>query len=771
MKDSSSKIVLSVLLSILSFGILCSQNYADKEFYLVDSLILESIDKPDKDLIDSLLSLYHKSTKDSTKLGLISKITEDCLDDNVWPKYNQLLFNESQEKLSYPDLSKKEKIFIKKAMASAINNKGYILYNLGYYEKAIKQYQFSFNLYQEIHDKNGLATCLNNIGSIYDDQGDTEKALEYYLRSLNFVEQIGDQEGIALALNNIGYIYSDKGQIGKALEYYSRSIKILEKSGDNQVLATTYNNVGYIYKMQGDNKKALEYYFKCLKIFEEIGFVEGIAGSYNNIGQIYAKKKSTSTLALEYYEKSLKIQKNLGHKKGEAETSNNIGVLYEDRGELEKAHLYYSSSLKIREEIGDVLGHAHSLASVANIMLLKGNVKGAKKNAEKSLDIGWNLGFPNIIRAASYVMSNIYAKENDPVNELKMYKLFIKMSDSIVNTATKEASIKHDIQYQFEKQAFADSLTRAESQKIKDLKYNQEIDKQKTYTFIGVIGFILMIIVVIVVLRGYQLKRKTNLVLAEKNSEIKEKNLEITDSITYAKRIQKAIIPSQEELNLLLKNAFVFYKPKDIVAGDFYWLQKVGDEILYAAADCTGHGVPGAMVSVVCHNALNRSVREYNLKSPADILDKTRELVIETFQRSSDITDGMDIALCSINYKKKTLEYSGANNSLYIIREGKLIEIKANKQPVGKHYRQNPFTNHKINLKENDSIYTFSDGFADQFGGVKGKKFMVKRLRNLLISISDKAISDQKGILFKEFNDWKGQLEQVDDVCIIGLKV
>ena len=209
------------------------------------------------------------------------------------------------------------------------------------------------------------------------------------------------------------------------------------------------------------------------------------------------------------------------------------------------------------------------------------------------------------------------------------------------------------------------------------------------------------------------------------------KSKEVTDSIKYAKRIQSAILPSSKTIKEYLPNSFIFYKPKDIVAGDFYWLESKNDTVLFAVADCTGHGVPGAMVSVICNNGLNRSVREYGLINPSDILNKTREIVISEFEKSDeDVRDGMDIALCSIKYKvesKKSqttaiLQYAGANNPLWIVRDHELIDIRPDKQPIGKHFKNSSFTPHSIELKKGDTIYIFSDGYADQFGGPKGKK-------------------------------------------------
>ncbi len=294
---------------------------------------------------------------------------------------------------------------------------------------------------------------------------------------------------------------------------------------------------------------------------------------------------------------------------------------------------------------------------------------------------------------------------------------------------------------------------------------------------------------------------------AEKQRDvIGEKNQEIMDSIAYAKRIQSAILPPAKAVKEFLPESFILYKPKDVVAGDFYWLESIcpsehleptinesslrgtkqpseneqiaslqkssvrNDVILFAAADCTGHGVPGALVSVVCNNALNRSVREYGLSDPGKILTKTRDIVIAEFEKSEEVVkDGMDIALCSL--EGMTLNYAGAHNPLWIIRNGEIIETKANKQPIGQFDNPEPYTTHTIELEKGDTIYLFSDGYVDQFGGEKGKKFKAKAFRSLLLSIQDKSMEQQKVIIDNTFEKWKGHLEQIDDVCVIGVSI
>jgi serine phosphatase RsbU (regulator of sigma subunit) len=324
------------------------------------------------------------------------------------------------------------------------------------------------------------------------------------------------------------------------------------------------------------------------------------------------------------------------------------------------------------------------------------------------------------------------------------------------------------------------------------------------------IGGFLVVFLLVISFLAYRRSRKDNKIIEEQKErvdqafdQLEEKNTEILDSINYAKRIQSAILPPDKLIKQHLPNSFILYKPKDIVAGDFYWLEPTSNGVLFAAADCTGHGVPGAMVSVVCNNGLNRSTREYGLTEPGEILDKTREIVISEFEKSEEeVKDGMDIALCSL--EGNNLKYSGANNPLWIIRshaderdevsgiEGIngdlpagiktekiggyiLIEVKADKQPIGKYALPKPYTTRSIELQRGDTFYLFSDGFADQFGGERGKKFKAANFKKLLVSIQNESIQKQKELIDEAFENWKNfrgnVIDQLDDVCIIGVRM
>ncbi|MDP3557570.1 MAG: SpoIIE family protein phosphatase [Bacteroidota bacterium] len=335
-----------------------------------------------------------------------------------------------------------------------------------------------------------------------------------------------------------------------------------------------------------------------------------------------------------------------------------------------------------------------------------------------------------------------------------------------------------------------EEITKLQSDNEKGMKLinakDSELSDSKQTIIYFVIIIMIFLILVFFVIRSNFLRKETNKTLFKQKEIIEsqkteveaqkhlveEKQKEIIDSISYAKRLQEAILPPQEFIDSHLPNNFILYKPKDLVAGDFYWAEKINDLFFIAVADSTGHGVPGAMVSIVCSNALNRTIKEFRVTETGKILDKTRQLVLETFEKSaSDVKDGMDISLLCIDIKNKSINWSGANNPLWYIYNNELKEIKADKQPIGKTENPKPFITHQIEYKVDTIFYLFTDGFADQFGGPKGKKFKYKQFSDLLLSNINLSQKEQSESINEIFENWKGNLEQVDDVCVIGLKI
>ena len=725
-----------------------------------------------KENIDSLWGVWNDIAQpDTTRLQAMKQIS--------WGGY---LFTQPDSAFIFAQLQydfAKEKD-LKKYMAVALNTQGVSFAIRGNSIKAIDYFNQGLQIKKGIGDKAGIASSLNNIGNIYKNQGDYTKAIEYFSHSLKLKQEVGDKRGIANTLQNIGNIYYDHGDFAKAIDHNTRSLIIWEEIGDKLGIANTSINIGVIYQDQHNLSKAIDYFTQSLKIYEEIGNKQGVAISLNNTGSIY-QEQGDYEKAIDYYTKSLKGYEAIGNKKGIASSLINIGKIYKDQGEFNLAIKYSIHSLKIREEIEDKKGIANSLKNIGLIYIDKGDYIKALGYGSKALKISQSIGAINVTRATAKSLWKVNKSLGRYQESLEMYELYITTRDSVESEENQKEVIRQEFTYDYEKKSLADSLAFIQKQGIKQLAHNIELEKEanQRYMLYGGLGFLLLLGAI--VFRGYQRKKEDNVLITKQKHLVEEKNSEILDSITYAKRIQDAILPPTKLVNELLPDSIILYKPKDIVAGDFYWMESVAPTskhkenlILFAVADCTGHGVPGAMVSVVCHNAMNRAVREFGETDPGAILDKTRELVLRTFERSEeDVKDGMDIALCNLISDKESwkLEYAGAHNPLWIIRDNKVLETKANKEPIGKFDNQTAYTTHSFDLQKGDTIYIFTDGFVDQFGGEKEKKFKAKAFRDLLISIQSKSMNQQQVLIDEAFESWKADLDQVDDVCVMGVRI
>lgn len=337
-------------------------------------------------------------------------------------------------------------------------------------------------------------------------------------------------------------------------------------------------------------------------------------------------------------------------------------------------------------------------------------------------------------------------------------------------------NIKKELQYKahLQEESFEEmerQIAESNQKELSILEASQEKIYQ-TAVFFGIIIFVLTIISLLVVYKKYLIIKSQNLIIEKQKHVVEEKNLDITKSIEYALRIQSAILPPLKIVKQNIEDSFILYLPKAIVAGDFYWMEASNDTVLFAACDCTGHGIPGAMMTVVCHNALNRAVREYNLKQPAEILNKTAQIVANNFSSSEiDINDGMDISLCAFNFKTRVVEWAGANSPIWIVQNNQLTETKADKQPIGRFHDYKEFTNHKFSLNVGDSIYLITDGFSDQYGGERKKKLTRKKFKELILSYQHLSMIKQGEALNDFILNYKGDEDQIDDILVMGVKL
>ncbi|MEW6772863.1 MAG: tetratricopeptide repeat protein [Bacteroidota bacterium] len=664
----------------------------------------------------------------------------------------------------------------KKLKATVFGNIGIVYYNQGNYAKAMDYYFNALEINEQIENKQGQAANLGNIGIVYKEQSNDSKALEYYFKALKIDEYLGNKNGVARHLGNIGNVYLDHGNYAKALDYYFKALKINEEIGNKQGQAINLGNIGTVYNEQSDYAKALEYYFKALKINEELGNKNGVARHLGNIGTV-CNEQGNYAKALEYYFKALKIYEEIGNKQNQAVNLGNIGTVYNEQGKMPKALEYYFKALKINEEIGNKQGQAVNFGNIGSLYLAQKKFKEAEKYLKQSEQINRELRTIYYLKSVCKSLSELYAQTGKFEKALYYYKEHIKYRDSVMSEENQKAAIQKEMQYQYEKQRTADSIAAAKQAEIHKAQIAQQqaeikAKRNQQYALYG--GLALVMIFAGFMYNRYKITQRQKDIIAKQKKLVEEKNKEITDSILYAKRIQQAILPSKDKWQTLLPNSFVLYLPKDIIAGDFYWFEETKDYIFLAAADSTGHGVPGAMVSVVCSGALTKAVKEECIVDTGKILDRAREIVIERLSSDEQhLRDGMDVCLVRIDKRDKNkIQFSGANRPLLTITpEKEVMEIKGDKQPVSWYEEAYAFSQHKINLTQGSVMYLSTDGFSDQFGGAKGKKMGSKQLVEVLKNMQEHSIITQGEQLSQFFSNWKGEQFQVDDVTLIGVGV
>lgn len=742
-----SLLCLIVLILLLCRVTGAQTHYADKNYYLIDSLDLSKLSKGDIHLIDSCLKVYHTATEDTTRLKSLTNLASDLSDTKTWYAYAQICRNEVLNALSRKKLAPVVQKRLYK-IAGAVNS------YIGYYYVNILQ--------------------------------NDSASEEYYISSINYYKMGGVKRSIANTMASLGIAYETQGKIKQAMKLYQEALGIQEEIKDTADISQSYQYIGNLLRNQNDYRGALNYLGKSISLLKKTKNWSQVANSLNLTGICY-KNLNLFDSAMYAYKSALKIDDSLHNEFGIATELLNEGVIYQNKGNLDTALDYYQQSLKKFEPIGNKNAIGFALTSITVIDLEKKNYKGALEVGQRNMKLSREIGYPENIMNAAQTLCEAYKGMGQYKEALAMEELYKKMSDSILNATTKRSSIEQDLKYQHDKE-----LMKVKQQQEKaTLAAQKEREKRNIIIeFISGVLFLVLIFLGFLYTRFRLIRKQKNIIerqkaeaekknvlieqqkqlVEEQKNIVEEKNKDILDSITYAKRLQDAILPPISEIKKRLPDSFILFKPKDIVAGDFYWMETSKKNILIAAADCTGHGVPGAMISVVCSNALNRTVKEFGITEPGKILDKTRELVIETFEKSEgDIKDGMDISLCSINTDDRVIQWAGAYNPLLYTHDKELKELIPDKQPVGKHDRQTSFTTHIIHLSKGDMLYLFTDGYADQFGGPGGKKFKTKHLHELCTQIAHLETDEQIKVLEKTFEDWKGRLEQVDDVLVIGI--
>lgn len=553
----------------------------------------------------------------------------------------------------------------------------------------------------------------------------------------------------------------------KTLQPAHHTIKINEGINNQKGAARALNAIGLIYFSQKNYNGALKKYEQSLAIREQISDEQGVAGSLNNIGEVY-KTQGNSSKAFEYFEAALKVNRKTGNRNWESINLNNMAQVYQyEAGKLavtdhwreqnyNEAILKYTQALNIRKAIGDRQGMAWSGIGLGEMYTLLGDFKKASVYLNEALAIAKNIGYREAVREVHLAQMRLDSLQGNWNAAFHHHLLYIRYRDSLGNEEITRRSVSAEMNFEFEKKEHA---ARLEQEKKDALAAGEKHRQNIIIVSVSVILAIVLVLALVIYRSLRQNQEKNRIITAQKELVEQQKHLvdekqrEITDSINYAERIQRSFLASDRLLSQNLKEYFVFYEPKDIVSGDFYWAAELDNGcFLLATADSTGHGVPGAIMSILNITCLEKSVEEKKLKEPVEILDHTRTGIIERLKKDGSDQggkDGMDCSLLCFEKDRQAFTYAAAHNPVWIVRftgdTPQLIELAADKMPVGKHDRDKiAFTQHHVETQPGDMVYTLTDGMPDQFGGPSGKKFMYKSLKNLLLSVAHLPAREQK---------------------------
>jgi len=694
-----------------------------------------------------------------------------------------------------------------KGRAKGLSGLGIINNYQGNYEKALEYYNKSLKIRKEIGDKRGMSISYKYIGHLYAQQGNYEKALDYYQKSLELAQELKNKKEISSAYISIGLIYENQGKHEKALKYNFQALELAQEIEDKRIISIAYNNIGSIYDTQDNFEQGLNYNFKALKVYEETGNKKGISIAYNNIGGIYSKKGDYEK-ALEYYNKSLKIRKNLGNKSRMCSSYANIGNVYIKQAQYEKALEYLFKSLEIAELIDNKKRKSVALIGIGKVYSIKKQWNVAQKYLTEAFELLKAMGIVEDIRDVTEQLALVEKELGNYKAAYEYQVIFKQMADSLKNEEQTQKMTRLEMSYEFKQEK--DSIQFANEKERVALE--KDIHNREITQFASLIGLALLFVLLFTLFLFFQSKHRSNKLLTEKSEELQLANDEIyktneelqilnqriqttlntvehqrdeiLDSVHYAQGIQQAILPELQNIHQSLPESFVFFKPRDVVSGDFYFFAQKEYKVVIASIDCTGHGIPGAFMSLIANDLLHEIINLKSITQPDKILNILKERVIGVLkQESTNNQDGMEISICSIEIYPEEfyqevgiphLEYAGTGNPLVYFQENEMFLIKPDKIIIGgfgNYSAEQKFTLHRIPLNKPTTFYLFSDGYQDQFGGIKGKKFMIRRFRELLFNIHQKSMEEQKSILDKTIANWMGKEKQIDDILVMGVRV
>ncbi len=631
----------------------------------------------------------------------------------------------------------------------------------GHYDSAYKYATQSYQSALKKGFKRGQANASNTIGTCLIHFSQADSAIHYFQISLKLFIIINDSSQIAAAYNNMGNVYKKTGDQAKSMEFYFKSLQIKEAMGDYIGTSSSHVNISNLYSQMNDSVNALKFALKSLESALKGDDSSHLANVYMSAGIQYRKYREFDK-ALKYLSESVRISKNTGDRELIAIAAYNLGAYQFDRQDFKAAENNFLVALDYALKYNDLEGIASCYQSLGVIAMNLSKDIEALDYFNKAMEAAKLSGIADLQMNVHERLYQGYEKAGKYSMALNHYKSWRQFKDSLFNEENVRNITRTELNYTHEKEKL---LMAAEQQKKDAIA--TERDKKKNILVLGTVLFLVLLIGFSILLyKRLQENRK-------QKALIEMQNTEILDSIKYAQKIQKALLANEDLIRKYTKDLLVLYKPKDIVSGDFYWASHVSDShsdrFYLAVCDSTGHGVPGAFMSVLNIGLLNEAIVEKEIQEPGEVFDFVRKKLVENISQEGQ-KDGMDGVLLCFDQKQKKIKYAAANLKPLIVRNGEIIHCACDKMPVGKGEKLDPFTSFTLDLHEGDRLYLYTDGFADQFGGPKGKKFMYKQLNQVLAQFSKNSMKEQVEVLSQVFDEWKGQLEQVDDVCLIGIQ-
>lgn len=611
------------------------------------------------------------------------------------------------------------------------------------------------------------------IGRMYFYQSNLDSAYHYFQLGFKHKIKVKDHYGLINSYNMLAVTSRARGDMKSAISLCFKGIRVAENYHltDTRIYGYLLNTLATIYYSEENEKQCLVWLKKCLEVSyktKDIEFQSLVLGnmaiSYSNLGEL--------NKAIKYEKQALEIAIKLDNKPGQLVAYEYLCSIYMNKKDYVQTKFYLDKYKSVIDQVDYISPNTnyeyHNTQSEYYEAI--GDYKKAFEIAQVQYKLAQEMGEIHALNRSTLVISELAARLKNYEMAYEFHRKYISYKDSILNDENHSKLLAQDMKLK-------DEQNKAEQQR-KKVEYQAELGKQRIIRNTVLVVLLLMGGFAIQLFRSYRLKSRANKLLAEQNQIIEEKNALITESIEYAKTIQEAMVTSSEYFRNIFSDHFVLFKPKDIVSGDFYWAYKDQNsgKIFWAAADCTGHGVPGAFMTMVGIALLNEIVVENSTSEPAEILNKLRELVIKSLNKDSSVDgnekmrNGMDIALCCYDPSKKVILFAGANNPMLLVRGKELLEFKGSKQPIGMYRKMTPFEQVSVPVQEGDLIYTFSDGFADQMNE-ENQRFKLANLKSTLIDSSDKSFADQKEHLALVYDTWKANADQIDDVVILGVRI